>query len=114
MKGFLNVCCQGRLRLMGKRAREQRRAATRAQQVPKPQPQTEARMYRGNNRWDALAAVEEAARLEASVTRRKDRAVIKARSTGASWTDLARVLGVSPQAVQQKYGKRGVSPGEQP
>jgi hypothetical protein len=28
-----------------------------------------------------------------------------ARKLGASWVDIARVLGVSPQAVQQRYGR---------
>lgn len=29
----------------------------------------------------------------------------QARAAGATWTELARALGVSPQAVQQRYGR---------
>lgn len=32
-------------------------------------------------------------------------AVPVARADGGTWTELARVLGVSPQAVQQRYGQ---------
>lgn len=35
-----------------------------------------------------------------------DRAVIDARTHGATWTALASILGVTPQAVQQRYGRR--------
>lgn len=33
-------------------------------------------------------------------------AVMEARDAGATWTSLARALGVSPQAVQKRYGNR--------
>jgi hypothetical protein len=33
------------------------------------------------------------------------RTVAAARAAGETWPALARVLGVSPQAVQQRYGR---------
>lgn len=92
----------------------QRRAAERAARPaiePEPEPEPDARevarMIRGgNNRWDALRALNEAVRLEAAARRRRDRAVLRARQMGATWTDIGRVLGVTPQAAGQRYGRR--------
>jgi hypothetical protein len=74
---------------------------------PAPQvTESRARNTRGNNRWDAIRSLEQTVALERDVARRRSRQVRAARAAGASWTELARVLGVSPQAVQQRYGKQ--------
>jgi hypothetical protein len=59
----------------------------------------------GNNRTDALEQLRQTVEREASMARRRDRHVRAARSAGATWTSIALVLGVSPQAVQQRYGR---------
>lgn len=64
-----------------------------------------AKSARGNNRVAALGLLATTAQLERSVAHRRDRQVRAARKAGATWTDISRVLGVSPQAVQQRYGK---------
>lgn len=45
-------------------------------------------------------AIVEAANAQAAV----DRLVLRAREAGVTWTAIARVAEVSPQAVQQRYG----------
>ena len=42
----------------------------------------------------------------AGIDRRIERSVIGARRSGASWTAIGRALGVSPQAVQKRFGPR--------
>lgn len=58
---------------------------------------------------DAADALLEVARLDraarAAVARR-DEAVAAARASGCSWTALGSVLGISPQAVQQREARR--------
>ena len=49
----------------------------------------------------ALAAVSE---LHREVNRAEAVVVRRARTSGASWAQIARVLGVSRQAVHKKYG----------
>jgi hypothetical protein len=86
------------------RAASQRQKPAAAPVVPDPTAVV-ARATRGNNRWDALEGVKGAIELERSVIRRRDRQVRAARSAGATWTELSKILGVSPQAVQQRYGR---------
>lgn len=58
--------------------------------------------------WEELvAAVGPLDRQRRRLERRVERAVIDARSAGATWTALARELGVSPQAVRKRYGRAG-------
>ncbi len=49
----------------------------------------------------ALAAVSE---LHREINRAEAAAVRRARTNGASWAQIARVLGVSRQAVHKKFG----------
>lgn len=58
------------------------------------------------DRWDALAAVQKTAQSERMVRVRLDRSVIAARRQGVTWVELGQALGVSPQAVQKRYGAR--------
>ena len=51
-----------------------------------------------------LAALMAQAQLQQALTGLEAQAVGKARSLGASWTDIADALGVTRQAVQQRYG----------
>lgn len=74
--------------------------------APVRQDATVAKTARGNNRWDALAQLQETAELERSVQARRHRQVLAARRAGASWTSIAQLLGVSPQAVQKRYGRQ--------
>ena len=108
---------------MGKRSRDRTRAARRAvaaapavvagtlgaHVAPSRAVATAATWTRGNNRWDALDALTKTAETERSIQARRDRQVIAARQTGATWTSIAQVLGVSPQAVQKRYGPRVVA-----
>lgn len=56
--------------------------------------------------WDRfpLAALTAQAELQACLSQLEAEAVKKARSLGASWTDVADALGLTRQAVQQRYG----------
>lgn len=85
-------------------ARRQAERSSRTAAAARKPADDAARLTRGNNRWDALDQVKGTAETLRSVTRRLDRQVLAARAAGATWVDLGRVLGVSPQAVQQKYG----------
>ena len=53
---------------------------------------------------DPLSALAAVAELQREVSRAEATVVRRARVTGASWADIARVLGVSRQAVHKKYG----------
>ena len=57
-----------------------------------------------NNRAEALRQVQAAADHLRVARERQDDAVVAARAQGATWSDLGRALGVSHQAVQQRYG----------
>ena len=106
---------------MGKKSRgpkiPQVRARTRPdvdqdqlqQRPPAPRPTVPA-VPRGNQRWDSLAALSSTVEQVRSLEARRDRQALQARSQGATWTDIAAALGVSPQAVQQRYGKRASTP----
>ena len=63
-----------------------------------------------HDRANALAAVAE---LHREVNRAEAVIVRRARMSGASWAQIARLLGVSRQAVHKKYAKR-VQPGLAP
>lgn len=56
---------------------------------------------------EQLARLESLVRRERLVQIERDRHVRAARLLGATWTELADVLGVSPQAVQQRYRAGG-------
>lgn len=53
---------------------------------------------------DPLRALAAVAQLHREVNRSEATVVRQARMIGASWADIARVLGVSRQAVHKKYG----------
>lgn len=53
---------------------------------------------------DPLRALAAVAELASEVARAEATAVRRARARGASWADIAAVLGVSRQAVHKKYG----------
>ena len=55
---------------------------------------------------DPLQALAAVAELSREVNRTTAAVVRRARVRGASWAEIARVLGVSRQAVHQKYGGR--------
>lgn len=55
---------------------------------------------------DPLGALREAYEEECYAAVRRDARVRDARKAGATWTEIARVLGISPQAVQQRYGRQ--------
>jgi DNA-directed RNA polymerase specialized sigma24 family protein len=85
--------------------RRQAAAAVRAASVPPPDTKPPgASPGAGNSRDDALQLLADNAAAIASARARQDRLVISARGRGASWTSIAGALGVSPQAVQQRYG----------
>lgn len=53
---------------------------------------------------DPLAALTAVAELQREVSRTEGVVVRRARTAGASWAQIARALGVSRQAVHQRYG----------
>ena len=53
---------------------------------------------------DPLRALAAVAELHREVSRAEAVGVRRARMSGASWVQIARVLGVSRQAVHKKYG----------
>jgi DNA invertase Pin-like site-specific DNA recombinase len=53
---------------------------------------------------DPLRALAAVAELQREVSRTEAIVVRRARNGGASWEQIARVLGVSRQAVHKKYG----------
>lgn len=53
---------------------------------------------------DPLRALAAVAELQREVSRAEATVVRRARNGGASWEQIARVLGVSRQAVHKKYG----------
>ncbi|WNB87574.1 AsnC family protein [Cellulomonas sp. ATA003] len=53
---------------------------------------------------DPLRALTAVAELQREVSRTEATLVRRARVRGASWEQIARVLGVSRQAVHKKYG----------
>ncbi len=55
---------------------------------------------------DPLRALTAVAELHREVNRTEAALVRRARVSGASWEQIARVLGVSRQAVHKKYGGR--------
>ena len=55
---------------------------------------------------DHLAIVRRAARAEDEVARLMGQSVLSARAAGHSWSTLGRELGMSRQAVQQRFGDR--------
>ena len=65
------------------------------------------RRYQRDPRGYTLGALESAVERRDEVQRHVDEAVADARDEGASWSEIARVLHVSKQAAQQKYGKAG-------
>jgi predicted ArsR family transcriptional regulator len=54
---------------------------------------------------DYLDLVAKAAAAEVEAVKNRDAAVRVARSRGATYAQLAQVLGVTPQAVQKRYGR---------
>jgi hypothetical protein len=85
-----------------RRENQQREAPAEIRPAPPARP---ARVGGGNNRWDALQALLEAARAEAAAAAARDRAVRRARAAGASWVDIGAALGCTPQAAGQRYGR---------
>ena len=71
-----------------------------------PGPRLSRTLLRRAEAWDKfpLAALSAQCELQHCVAELERLAVMKARELGASWTDLADSLGVSRQAVQQRYG----------
>ena len=69
-------------------------------------PRLSRALLRRAESWETfpLAALSAQCELQHSVAELERRAVMKARELGASWTDIADALGVSRQAVQQRYG----------
>jgi hypothetical protein len=55
---------------------------------------------------DPLAGLRALAELRGRLAREEAALVRRARNGGASWAEIAAVLGVSKQAVHQKYGGR--------
>jgi hypothetical protein len=53
---------------------------------------------------EALVALAKARNRELAASRAVGAAVVKARKAGATWVAIALTLGVSKQAVQQRYG----------
>lgn len=99
---------------MGKKSRLLNRAARQAaveptlgnHSVPPAAPPGADYAGAGNLRSDALDALARCAARERRIQVERDRLVLSARRRGASWTDIARVLGVTPQAVGKRYGGR--------
>lgn len=56
----------------------------------------------GDDPFTALASVRE---LRNALDRTEELAARRARTAGASWQDIATLLGVSRQAVHKKYGR---------
>ncbi|KQS14386.1 hypothetical protein DEJ13_11880 [Curtobacterium sp. MCLR17_007] len=56
----------------------------------------------GDDPFDALASVRE---LRRELDRTEELAARRARNAGASWQEIATLLGVSRQAVHKKYGR---------
>lgn len=56
---------------------------------------------------DPLAALAAAAQVRKEMARVEAALVRRARNQGATWVELAAVLGTSKQAVHKKYGGRG-------
>lgn len=78
------------------RKKKKRRRVQRAQVVRGPGA--------GNVRWDALDGLAGAVEDHRLATAARDRAVKAARHRGATWVDIAGVLGVSRQAAAKRYG----------
>lgn len=57
-----------------------------------------------SNRWDAMTRLERLASDARRAAAARDRGVREARAAGASWVEVADVLGVSRQAARQRYG----------
>jgi hypothetical protein len=78
------------------------REAPRAPLLPPPSaPVVEAISTLDSTLGELRRAVNRRDALERSI----HRSVLRARSSGATWTAIARVLGVSPQAVQKRWGR---------
>jgi DNA invertase Pin-like site-specific DNA recombinase len=58
------------------------------------------------NLGDPLAGLSALAELRTRLAREEAALVRRARNAGASWAQIATVLGVSKQAVHQRYGGR--------
>ncbi|MCC8908552.1 hypothetical protein Q7F20_14550 [Curtobacterium sp. A7_M15] len=56
----------------------------------------------GDDPFSALASVRE---LRRELDRTEELAARRARNAGASWQEIATLLGVSRQAVHKKYGR---------
>ena len=56
---------------------------------------------------DPLIGLAATRQLRAEMERREAVLVRKARNQGATWAQIAQVLGVSKQAIHKKYGGRG-------
>jgi hypothetical protein len=63
-----------------------------------------ATMARRLDEGDPLGAVEALPAAQAGLDVLARQAVQQARDAGASWADIGRVLGVTKQAAQQRYG----------
>jgi hypothetical protein len=64
-----------------------------------------AAAVRGEN---PLTALEATAGMRAELERWEAVLVRRARNNGATWAQIAAVLGISKQAVHKKYGGRGL------
>lgn len=56
---------------------------------------------------DALIALDAVVRMRAELERQEASLVRRARNAGESWAMIAAALGVSKQAVHQKFGRSG-------
>lgn len=61
---------------------------------------------------DPLTALAATARLREETERLQAVLVRRARNRGATWTEIAAVLGISKQAVHKKYGGRRLLGGQ--
>lgn len=58
---------------------------------------------------NALIALDAVARMRGELERQEAALVRRARNAGESWATIAAVLGVSKQAVHQKFGRGGAT-----
>lgn len=65
------------------------------------------RLIEASEQENALVALDAVVRIRADLERQEATLVRRARNAGESWAMIAAVLGVSKQAVHQKYGRSG-------
>jgi hypothetical protein len=83
----------------------------RTQPVPPDSPRGRFdRIYRAgviNDAERALVVLLDVVDLRANLAEQEDYAVLRARQLGATWEQIGTALGVSKQAVQQRWGAVG-------